>query len=98
MIPNCCAICSVAGATMEDETGDMKVNDETTSVAAHFLRYGQLRASQCLNCIWRIDNSLLRVCGVSGTFPVHPDDIIFSRRIGVASVLGVVGVAFHFVF
>lgn len=37
-IPNCWAICSVAGATMEDETGDMNVKDETTRVAAHFFR------------------------------------------------------------
>lgn len=38
VIPNSCAICTVAGATMEDDTGEMKVNDETTRVAAHFFR------------------------------------------------------------
>ncbi|RAQ36291.1 hypothetical protein DPQ28_11830, partial [Pasteurella multocida] len=27
----------MAGATIEDETGEMKVNEETTRVAAHFL-------------------------------------------------------------
>ena len=37
VIPNSCAICSAAGATMEDDTGEMKVNNETTMVAAHFL-------------------------------------------------------------
>lgn len=31
------AIVERAGATIEDETGEMKVKDETTMVAAHFL-------------------------------------------------------------
>ena len=31
------AIVERAGATIEDETGDMKVKDDTTIVAAHFL-------------------------------------------------------------
>ena len=43
VIPNSLAICAVAGATMEDDTGEMKVNDETTSVAAHFFRRLQLK-------------------------------------------------------
>lgn len=37
-----CAICSKAGATMEEDTGDIKVNEETTRVAAHFCRNVQL--------------------------------------------------------
>jgi hypothetical protein len=34
---------SVAGATIEDDTGLMKVKDETMNAAIHFLRLGQLR-------------------------------------------------------
>jgi hypothetical protein len=34
---------SVAGATIEDDTGLMKVKDETMNAAIHFLRIGQLR-------------------------------------------------------
>lgn len=37
MIWNSDAIVERAGATIEDETGDMKVKDDTTIVAAHFL-------------------------------------------------------------
>lgn len=36
VIPNCCAICVLAGAIMEEETGLIKVNADTISVAAHF--------------------------------------------------------------
>jgi len=36
VIPNCTAIWSLAGATMDDDTGDIKVNAETTSVVIHF--------------------------------------------------------------
>jgi hypothetical protein len=45
-IPNCSAIWNVAGATMEDETGEMKVKAETMAVAAHFLRKDQLDGSK----------------------------------------------------
>lgn len=40
--PNWPAICSLAGAIMEDETGLMKVNAETIRVAAHFFFFDQL--------------------------------------------------------
>jgi hypothetical protein len=40
--PNSRAICEVAGATIEEDIGLIKVKDDTTSVAAHFCRYGQL--------------------------------------------------------
>lgn len=36
VIPNCCAICVLAGAIIEEDTGLMKVNAETINVAAHF--------------------------------------------------------------
>lgn len=35
-IPNSAAICSVAGATIDDATGDIKVKEETTRVELHF--------------------------------------------------------------
>ena len=35
VIPNWVAICSDAGATMEDEIGDMNVNADVIAVAAH---------------------------------------------------------------
>jgi len=38
VIPNSPAICAMAGTTMEDDTGEMKVNDKMTNVAAHFFR------------------------------------------------------------
>lgn len=36
VMPNSDAICPVAGAIIEDETGEMKVNADTITVAAHF--------------------------------------------------------------
>ena len=42
VMPNSLAICSLAGAIMDDETGLMNVNAETMAVAAHFLRRDQL--------------------------------------------------------
>lgn len=42
VMPNCRAIASLAGATIEDDTGLMKVKDETIIAAIHFLRLGQL--------------------------------------------------------
>jgi hypothetical protein len=38
---NCAAMVVRAGATIEEETGEMKVNRETVMVAAHFLFVGQ---------------------------------------------------------
>lgn len=49
VIPNCWAICSVAGATIEEDTGLMKVNAETMAVAAHFRVNTQLQISINLN-------------------------------------------------
>lgn len=46
VMPNCTAIWSAAGATMEDETGEMNVNADTIAVAAHFFLYDQLRGSR----------------------------------------------------
>ena len=34
--PNWCAMSSDAGAIMEDDTGEMKVNAETMAAADHF--------------------------------------------------------------
>ena len=42
-IPNSCAIWSVAGAIMEEDTGDMNVKAETMAVAAHFFLRDQLK-------------------------------------------------------
>jgi len=41
VILNSDAIELIAGVTIEDETGEMKVKDETTSVAAHLRRFVQ---------------------------------------------------------
>jgi hypothetical protein len=43
--PNSSTICSVAGATIDDDTGEMKVNNDTMTVEAHFLEYVQLKKS-----------------------------------------------------
>ena len=32
---NCAATCAEAGATIEEETGEMNVNEETTKVISH---------------------------------------------------------------
>jgi len=42
VIPNSCAMVSLAGATIEDDTGLMKVKDDTMNTVIHFLRMGQL--------------------------------------------------------
>ena len=42
--PNWCAMSSDAGAIMEDDTGEMKVNADTVRAAAHFRFSVQLRA------------------------------------------------------
>lgn len=42
VIPNSLATCIVAGATIDEERVLINVKPETTMVAAHFLRYGQL--------------------------------------------------------
>ena len=39
VIPYCIAIAGSDGATMEEDTGEIKVNEETTKVAAHFLPF-----------------------------------------------------------
>lgn len=41
--PNSSTICEVAGATIDDDTGDMKVNSDTMTVEAHFFEYVQLQ-------------------------------------------------------
>lgn len=43
VIPNSRAICALAGAIIEDETGLMNVNAETIAVAAHFFLNAQLQ-------------------------------------------------------
>lgn len=43
VMPNCEAICLVAGATMDDDTGLMNVNADTINVAPHLRLYDQLR-------------------------------------------------------
>ena len=42
VIPNSWAIASLAGATIEDDTGLINVKDDTIIAAIHFLREGQL--------------------------------------------------------
>jgi len=42
LTPKSDAAWKVAGATMDEETGEMKVKEETTKVAAHLRRNGQL--------------------------------------------------------
>lgn len=42
VIPKSLATCTVAGAIIAEETGLINVKEETTMVAAHFWRYGQL--------------------------------------------------------
>ena len=39
---NCFAICAAAGATMEEDIGEMNVKPETTKEAAHFFFLVQL--------------------------------------------------------
>jgi hypothetical protein len=41
VMPRSWPILPKAGATIDDETGEMKVNEETISVAAHLLRNAQ---------------------------------------------------------
>jgi hypothetical protein len=36
VIPKCAATWGLAGAIMLEDTGEIRVNDETTKVAAHF--------------------------------------------------------------
>lgn len=42
VIPKSSATCAAAGAIMDEETGLISVNEETTTVAAHLRGYGQL--------------------------------------------------------
>jgi hypothetical protein len=42
LIPNSCAIVSLAGAIIDEEAGLMKLKAETTKVVAHFLWGDQL--------------------------------------------------------
>ena len=42
VMPNSSAICSLAGAIMDEDTGLMNVNADTIAVAAHFLCLLQL--------------------------------------------------------
>ena len=42
VIPNCSETWAAAGAIIDEETGLINVKDDTTMVAAHFWRYGQL--------------------------------------------------------
>lgn len=42
---NCAAIASEAGATIDEDTGLINVNRDTTIVDVHFRLYVQLRAS-----------------------------------------------------
>lgn len=43
VIPKSCANCGVAGAIIDDDTGEMKVKAETMAVAAHFFLNDQLK-------------------------------------------------------
>ena len=48
VMPNSWAIWSVAGAIMDEDTGEMNVNADTIAVAAHFFFSDQLQAYQSL--------------------------------------------------
>ena len=50
VILNSRAMLSLAGATIEDDTGLMKVKDETMNAAIHFLREGQLEGFRVRLC------------------------------------------------
>lgn len=43
VIPKSCANCGVAGAIIDDDTGEIKVKAETMAVAAHFFLNDQLK-------------------------------------------------------
>jgi hypothetical protein len=45
VILNCAATASEAGATIDDDTGEMKVNNDTMMVEIHFFLYVQLQAT-----------------------------------------------------
>lgn len=43
VILNCSAMATEAGATIDDDTGDMKVKRDTMMVEIHFFLYDQLQ-------------------------------------------------------
>lgn len=45
VILSCTAMTSEAGATIDDDTGEMKVNNDTMMVEIHFFLYDQLQAT-----------------------------------------------------
>ena len=45
VILSCLAMASEAGATIDDDTGEMKVNNDTMMVEIHFFLYVQLQAT-----------------------------------------------------
>ena len=89
VMPNSPAICSPAGAIMEDETGLMKVNAETIRVAAHFFFLLQLQKRTrtwafapttdellVLGSRIEVHHILLRILRVVRPFPVHHQDTL----------------------
>ena len=55
LTPKSDAAWNVAGATMDEETGQMKVKEETTKVTAHLRRKGQLQRDKalCAKLLWK---------------------------------------------
>lgn len=45
VILSCAATASEAGATIDDDTGEMKVNNDTMMVEIHFFLYVQLQTT-----------------------------------------------------
>lgn len=71
---NSSAIWLEAGATIDDETGDMKVKHDTIVTAIHFRRPLQLVNARGKSEPYNVDtpyDSLLRVCGICWAIPVH---------------------------
>ena len=92
VMPNSPAICSPAGAIMEDETGLMKVNAETIRVAAHFFFLLQLQKRTrtwafapttdellVLGSRIEVHHILLRILRVVRPFPVHHQHSVVGR-------------------
>lgn len=78
VMPSCSATCSAAGAIIDEDTGLMNVKDDTTMVAAHFWRYGQLEyiiLGQCQLDKKKSHDPLFWIHWISRAVPVDPQYI-----------------------
>jgi hypothetical protein len=77
-MPNCSANCPEAGAIIVEETGLMKVNADTMTVAPHFLLKFQLHT--CVTTLRQTRNVMLsilsRIFWVIWTIPINGEDVI----------------------